>query len=170
MPLSARLPGFSTLFWAREWRGYVELFEGLQAAAEAPRSERTARLAEVEALVAGAGLLFASMVIPNVGAFADHLDRAQALRDCARVLAAAHLHRLEAGAFPTDPGALAERLGGIFPHDPLSPTGVPLVFEVEGDEVRCYSVGPDGVDDGGQDLAAVKDGKDAGLATRAPAH
>lgn len=170
LPAISRLPGVSSIFWDREWRGYVEQFGLVQAAAAAPPAERAARLAAAQEQVGAAGLALSSILVPDVAAFQAHVASSQALRQAARVLAAAHLHRLDAGAFPAGAAALAPLLGGALPADPHSPTGAPLVFEVVDGEARCYSVGDDGVDDGGEDLGATTGGADVGLRTRVPAH
>lgn len=170
LPVAARVPFVSAIFWEREWASYTTHFDRFREAALSPVEGRGGRFTAVEQRLQDEGTMLASIAMPNLSGVVDGLAVAQALRDAARVLAAAHLHRLEAGAFPADAAPLAKLLGGALPTDPLSPAGAPLVVKVADGEVRCYSVGKDGADDGGEELSTKHDGKDVGLRTKVPAH
>ncbi len=89
----------------------------------------------------------------------------EALVGMVRTLAAAHLHRLEHGAFPASFDALKDRLGGL-PRDPFRPEGEALTLAFAGNRLRVYSYYENHKDDGG-----VQDelfGEDFSLFTHAP--
>jgi hypothetical protein len=74
----------------------------------------------------------------------DYTVQSEVESRMARVLAAAHLHRLATGAFPLDPADLDVPL----PEDPFAP-GSPVRYRAMSDEVRVWSRGLNLLDEGG---------------------
>jgi hypothetical protein len=79
---------------------------------------------------------------------ADHWFRLTAQFAATEAVAALERYRLREGAFPE---ALAGLTPELLPEPPIDPwTDQPLRYRREGDSYVLYSVGPDGVDDGGR--------------------
>lgn len=162
----APIPSFALdWFLDRELQGYGSFIGRFAAAANLPLGQREAAEQAVLTDLEESWYVIARIVIPNVVEVRRSIDRATVTWNAARVLAAAQLHRLERGALPAGLPVLAPTLGEL-PVDPFDPTGANLRLVVRSDELRCYSIGEDGVDDGGQS----EHGKpDIGLVCRLPA-
>ena len=131
----------------------------------APRFERKAKLRQLDEELEGARSLVAGLGRPSWSMVQDNLWGGRMVLQSARVLAAAHIYRIERGRFPDELGQLDPILGGV-PQDLLG--GGPLRFsydEATGG-LRCYSVGENGRDDWGS--ASQRQHDDWGVETRAP--
>jgi hypothetical protein len=89
----------------------------------------------------------AKLLIPSAQMYADNLGRGTAKRDVARTAIAAERFRLAKGRLPEGLNELVPGFLAKVPADPFA--GGPLGWAVSGDDCRIYSVGPDGVDQGG---------------------
>jgi hypothetical protein len=110
--------------------------------ADLPWHERTA------AIVAANREDAPSFVRPDYRQALQKFQRNHALLRCALVAVAAEQHRLEHGAWPASPARLVPTFLPELPVDPFD--GKPLRSKRLPDGIVVYSVGPDGVDDGGQ--------------------
>lgn len=154
------LPRLGPAFLEHEWEGYLKLMDLAEAAATAPFAERAARQAELDHVVATSWYLIGKIAAPDLTRASDQALASRAQVELVRLLAAAHLHRLETGALPADAAVLAPRFpGGAVPADPFD--GAPLRYALAGGEVTVWSVGRDRKDDGGaghgEKLADAKD-------------
>jgi hypothetical protein len=68
---------------------------------------------------------------------------------------ALHAHKLENGNYPAQLKELAPRYLRQVPADPFG-AGEPLRYQKRGDTYLLYSIGPDGIDNGGQPIAHRK--------------
>ncbi len=93
--------------------------------------------------------------LPMIQAWAEVRNRAIARRDSARTAVAIERYRLQHGAPPKALDALAPELLPEVPLDPFD--GKPLRYRVDEDGYRIYSVGLDGIDQGGQTSAELGD-------------
>jgi hypothetical protein len=99
---------------------------------------------------------------------ADAEDRAAVYRDMAQLVFALAAYRAEHGEYPADLAALAPKYIPAVPEDIFS-TG-PLHYRREGEGYVLYSIGPNGVDDGGRnDPNSKVDGDWDDIAIRVPA-
>lgn len=136
---------------------YLKSMAGVVAAAKRPWPQ--ARLA-VEGIVqdleadAGGSILQRSesflpaLALPSCSTLFDALARATAMNDAADAAIAVERYRREHGKPPDRLSDLVPKLLPRVPADPFS--GQPLRYVVREDEYVIYSVGPDGVDDGGR--------------------
>ena len=69
--------------------------------------------------------------------------------------------RADEGRFPATLDELVPKYLRAVPQDPFQPTPTPLVYSREGDSFELYSVGPNGIDDGGK-LTPIVDLRDGG--------
>lgn len=138
------------VFFEREWSGYEAYMARCRAATLLPAAERQASFESILKDLRRSWLYMAQVALPNLAGSGDHADGMRAFLALTRLLAAAHLHRLETGEFPAEGAALARFLGGALPADPFEPGGAPLAYRLEGGEVRCWSVGRNLLDDGGE--------------------
>jgi hypothetical protein len=134
------------VFFDREWTGLIEAMDGMDAILAKPPAERAQ--AQTELTERLSGYVYASIALPDANQAQSSVDQANVEVSLARVLVAAHLHRLEVGTFPQDVKPLAARLGGVVPADPFAP-GKSVQLSAQKDEVRAWSVGPNRVDDHG---------------------
>ncbi len=118
------------------------------AIARAPNTDRASVDPNLAADMAASPFLLAGRS-PDMRQAANHVDDSELSRGAVRLLAAAHLFRLERGSWPPDLAALAPFAGGPLPADPYQGPGATLSLVVEGPELRVYSWGADGFDDAG---------------------
>jgi hypothetical protein len=91
-----------------------------------------------------AGASFARMISFSV----DRVPVAEAWRQCAIAAIALKRYQLHHGSLPKDLSALVPEFVPVLPHDPID--GKPLRYRLNPDGTfLLYSVGADGVDDGG---------------------
>jgi hypothetical protein len=86
-------------------------------------------------------------LLPSLQAFTDAIGRGTARRDVARMAIAVERYRRANGHCPTSLDELVPDFATEVPVDPFS--GVALKLRVSDEGCRVYSVGPDGVDQGG---------------------
>jgi hypothetical protein len=94
--------------------------------------------------------LFLSIVTPSMSRAIEVLARAEARDACGRLAVAATRFRIDHGALPNRLKELVPQYLEGIPLDPFD--GKPLRLAVKEDRRIIYSVGPDGVDDGGVDI------------------
>lgn len=95
----------------------------------------------------GATWLEARRAIRSVG---HRHDQRRALLRMFAIELALHAHRLEKGSLPESLADMKPEFLEEIPNDPF--TGGPFVYRIT-DSFELYSVGPDGVDDGGKAVA-----------------
>ncbi len=110
-------------------------------------NEQGARLPEISGLAKKAGESLARQLLPDVRVFTG-FHRHQALLSSAVVALAAERYRRQQGRWPESLAVLEQaKLLREIPVDPFS--GKPLLLRRLGDGLVVYSVGPDGMDNGG---------------------
>lgn len=144
---------------------YVGFFERGAAIARAPYVDRARLDPNLAADMAASKSMF-MLAMPDLAAAAVHVDESEVARGAVRLLAAAQLHRLERGGWPPDLAALAPFAGGPLPGDPFQGPGATLSLAVKDGELRIYSWGSDGVDDGGATTPKRWDAPDYTFVTR----
>lgn len=103
------------------------------------------------------GLVLVANVLPAVSAAIKAEDRAAANSSMSQVVFALAAHRADHGAYPAELAQLCPKYLAAIPQDPCSRSGGPLCYKRSETGYVLYSVGPNGKDDGGMNLA------DAGL-------
>ncbi|HEV3341741.1 MAG TPA: hypothetical protein VG125_15345 [Pirellulales bacterium] len=104
------------------------------------------------------------LVVPSFLPVVDAFGRVTARRDVARMAIAAERFRRSKGHWPATLDDLVPDFAERLPADPFS--GGPLKFQLASDGCRVYSVGPDGIDQGGSGLESQADD----IAFRLPNH
>jgi hypothetical protein len=94
--------------------------------------------------------LFVSIIAPSLSRAIEVLGRAEARDQCACVAVAMTRFRLDHGTLPGKLDELVPKYLEAIPIDPFDGKG--LRMAVKGDRWIIYSVGPDGVDDGGVEI------------------
>ena len=163
-----------SLLQVRELDGYEHFMGRGIEISRLPRAQRAAAWEELHRELEDSTYIVAKVVMPNLSAAQDNVVEAEALARIVQVLAAAHLVRLETGAFPSSIQGLARILGeGI--DDPCAATpATPLLYALEGEHVFCWTVGEDRADSGGartwkdKSPPPTKSSDDRGLRTQAP--
>lgn len=155
-PVDGTMPGgvfiltkLGPAFFEHEWAAFLDYMLRFEQVMLLPRAERLQKVEALNAELEGSWTIIVKLAMPNLAGTRDKTDESLVAVDALRLVAAAHLHRLESGAFPPDAQPLAARLGGALPVDPFNPTGEPLRYAVKDGEVRVWSVGVDGTDDDG---------------------
>jgi hypothetical protein len=160
------------LLGARELEGY-EYFLGREIEiSRMPLERREAARQAMEQELEDSYYVVARIAIPNLSALRARFRVLEAQGRITRVLAAAHLVRLDTGSFPAKVQDLAKLLSTQGLSDPCADlTTTPLCYRVEGKQVLCWTVGENGQDDGGptRDKARSEGDDDVGLETTAPA-
>ena len=121
-----------------------------QLAAQAmPYAEKQARIAALESQLneKRPGIL-SSVILPTLSGALRAEARSQARHRAAQAAVAATRMRLKTGSLPEN---LARLVPGAFPAPPLDlfTSGQPLQYRLTDNALLIYSVGPNGVDDGG---------------------
>lgn len=140
-----------------EW--YLQLFAEMIEASEQPFPEARRQAQAVERkLKAKAGAqnplekmkyVVTLMILPATGAAFDATGRTLAARDTLRVAVAAERFRQKTGAFPTK---VSDLVPAYLPAAPLDPfDGQPLRMKATATELIVWSVGKNGLDNGGQE-------------------
>jgi hypothetical protein len=171
-------PGFSPGF--AQFRQYIpdqqavgtELLTELIAAATRSRAERRAVGDAMELRVRGMTerrYTLVRLLLPAITRVCDADDRAVAQLGCAVAGIACERFRQKTGSWPK---ALADIPKDIFSEIPTDPfTGKSVLFKRTETGAVVYSVGSDGVDDGGETLdPKMPPGTDVGFRLYDPAH
>lgn len=133
---------------SRELEGYDSYMTQLIDICDKPLQERQALADALVDDLTGSGHIIAQVAIPNLYEAGKVVDEVNLIQDLVRMLAAAHLHRLETGTFPSELADIQARLGAPT-NDPFSADGNPLSLTLEEGRLRCYSVYENGTDEGG---------------------
>jgi hypothetical protein len=138
--------------WMREdLESYRDLMRREQVFAQQPYYEATAAQQRVEGKVkTGQGYGPLTRIIASaLQSELRTMAKAQARESSVAVACAATCYRLDHGAYPPTAALLVPAYLAAIPTDPFD--GRPMRFKKRDDgSVAIYSVGPDGVDDGGQ--------------------
>lgn len=159
-----------SVFHVRELDGYEHFMGREIEVSRMTPGEREAAHGDLRRDLDGSSYFLAKVAMPNLVEVQERLLEADVLARITRVLAAAHLQRLERGAFPADIGDVAKSLG-VGAQDIFSPTpGTPLLYALVGGEARCWSVGRNQVSEGGPEGWTKSEGgsDDCGFRSRAP--
>ena len=140
-----------------------ELTRQLMTAGSSPSAERrrvaprAGLLFFGAALLALASVLVSEVVLPSLRAGVDEGDReAQLVASFEQVGAALERYHTEHGSYPATLEALVPGQLSSLPSDPWGSPGATLLYRAADDElgpVVLYSVGPDGLDNGGIGLS-----------------
>ena len=134
-PLDAR-----TFNWANSWQALGDYFAQERELAKQPYALRVKPISSTDPLVSAVAPALARVWLR------DAQTRTAANLRIARLAAQAFL--LERGRLPATPGDVVPAYLPRVPDDPFG-TG-PLRARIEGNALIIYSIGPDGVDDGGE--------------------
>jgi hypothetical protein len=143
----------------------LKMFNAMIAAAEMPAGKGRIAAAsvaagEVDALVkkgrVGPVPLYPliGLLVPAIQKVTEADTRIVAQLNAARVTIACERHRQKVGAYPETLADLPKDLLAEVPNDPFS--GKPILYKKLADGAVAYSVGFDGLDDGGTDLTPSK--------------
>ena len=137
--------------------------ERLQAAAELPPGMRGPAVEQINSEIRKRRLNFETLLLPALGKLADACDRWHATTRCTAAALAAERYRRIHGDWPQSLDQLSPDLLAVVPTDPF--TDDPLLYHRLPDGAVIYSVGPDGIDDGGNVLvpSASEPGTDLGV-------
>ena len=135
---------------------YLQIMSEMIAAGEFAGSERTRALDRAEAqLKTLAGNTTARfrypvtlLIVPALRAFGEAASRNEADRDATRIAVAIERFRLSEGRLPSTIDEIVPKFLDRLPSDPYS-SGSKLKYRVDATEYLVYSVGSNGVDDGG---------------------
>jgi hypothetical protein len=148
--------------------GYVKLMKDAQEWAVQPYYQSHDQLSEATDGRQRSGLM-TRLIAPSVSVAIETLAKVEAADACAHVAVAMTRYRLDQGALPSKLDELVPKYLDAIPVDPFD--GHPLRLAVKDNQWIIYSVGPDGVDDGGADLyAASTKGKGDVIFTLKPQH
>ncbi|HEY1379613.1 MAG TPA: hypothetical protein VGF55_22610 [Gemmataceae bacterium] len=152
-------PGFLT----SQHAGHLRFMNEMVEIAKLPPEQWAARLAEQNAKVNQLPVM-AKLLVPAVDKVARACQRNHALLRCAVVMIAAERYRKAKGQWPATPDDLVKAgLLKAVPGDPFA-AGQAIKFAKAADGLIVYSVGEDGVDNGGKlDKNPTKAGADYGL-------
>ena len=89
-----------------------------------------------------------TLATPSLQAIEDAIQRRNVTRRLLMTALAIHLHEFQEGELPRELSALAPSTLSQIPMDPWNPDAT-LVYRRTGDQFVLYSVGMDGIDDGG---------------------
>ncbi|HWB12076.1 MAG TPA: hypothetical protein VG826_22815 [Pirellulales bacterium] len=136
---------------------YLQIMREMIAAGELRGSERIRALDQVDTqLKTLAGETTAKfrypmtlLLVPALSASAEATSRNEADRDATRVAIAIERFRLREGRLPSTTDELVPAYLEELPNDPFVGGSSKLKYRVDAAEYRVYSVGSDGVDDGG---------------------
>ena len=130
---------------AHSWAALDRFFEGVTEQAQKPYWDRQAVPKPGDPLV--------DLLVPVYGRTAFNFALADARLRLALVHLAAQGYMLAEGIPPTDLEALVPDYLPMIPDDPFADGTIRLALR--GDDFVIYSVGPDGVDDGGRAIEGI---------------
>lgn len=129
---------------------YLQLMKNAQDLAIQPYYKSLGRLPEALGY-AHSSDVFTSLLGPSLVRSFDTLPRAEAGDACARAAVAMTRFRLDHGKFPPRLDELVPAYLNAIPIDPFD--GHPLRLAIRNNQWIIYSIGPDGVDNGGIEMA-----------------
>ncbi|MGD0770497.1 MAG: hypothetical protein ABSB42_20115 [Tepidisphaeraceae bacterium] len=132
---------------------YIKLLENFQNVSVQPYFKVRDQLPDVHNVKSGSGL-FTSILAPSLSRAFDTLARVEAGDACAQTAVAMTRFRLDHGMFPSHLDDLVPNYLDAVPIDPFD--GQPLRLAIKNGQWIIYSVGPDGVDDGGVEMVNGK--------------
>jgi hypothetical protein len=139
------IPGFLTI----QHTGHLQYMNELVEIAKQPPEEWVAALATQNAKVNDLPVLV-KMIVPAIDKMTQACLRNHATLRCAIVMIAAERYRRAKGQWPVTPNDLVTAgLLKTVPGDPFA-AGQPIKFARSADGVIVYSVGQNGIDDGGK--------------------
>lgn len=162
-----------TLLPSADQAMFLKVMAALIAAAEKPGSARLDAVDDAElSLTAVAGTTSGRLrypttllIMPSLRPSAESVSRHEAQRDVTRVAVAIERFRRRQGRLPANFPELVPQLLSALPDDPFS--GRPLQYRTATAEYLVYSVGTNGVDDGGSDQPPERP---ADIIVRVPLH
>ena len=105
--------------------------------------------------------MYTLMLLPAYSQAAAAFARNAAERDSADGAIAAELYRRQHGKWPAKLDDLVPEFLPAVPTDPFS--NLPLFLKTSAESCKVYSVGPDGVDHGGNLVGYLQPGSDIGF-------
>jgi hypothetical protein len=132
---------------------YVGLMENLQNLSIQPYYKVRDQLPDLHNVKSGHGL-FTSILAPSLSRAFDTLARVEAIDACAQVAVAMTRYRLDHGTLPSHLDDLIPAYLAAVPMDPFD--GHPLRLAIRNGNWIIYSIGPDGIDDGGAEMQQGK--------------
>jgi hypothetical protein len=133
----------------RGWPDYLRLMNKAVAAAEAPAEEQGAAFNEVEREHRESQAIVVRVLMPAISKLGQVNRRNQANLRCTMAGLAVERYRLKHGKWPESLQVLIAE--GLLPAVPVDPfDGKTLRYKLMADGAVVYSVGLDGVDDGGK--------------------
>jgi competence protein ComGC len=127
---------------------YLRLMTQAVEAAKLPPEQQAEAFKEVEQATRKSNAVVVRLLMPAVSKVSDANRRTRANMRCAMVGIAAERYRLAHEEWPASLDELVKK--GWIASVPLDPyDGQPLRYKLRHDGVTVYSVGPDGVDNGG---------------------
>jgi hypothetical protein len=131
---------------------YVDLYEQIQGFAVQPYFQVRDPLAEMTNAKTPHGV-FTSILVPSLAKSLETLAKVEAGEACARAGVAMTQYRLDHGAYP---GRLEELVPAYLEEVPVDPfDGHPIRLAIRDGQLIIYSIGSDGVDDGGVDIDPI---------------
>lgn len=124
--------------------GVEQFYQGASAALGRPHIAARAELESLESRVPASANPITGPLAPAFSRYSFTRARGDATRRAAVLTAQIHAYRQKTGVLPESLDAVG---GGEFAVDPF--TGAPFAYRREGDSFVLYSVGANGVDDGG---------------------
>jgi hypothetical protein len=152
LPAQAGVGGSFFRVFCLNVNAYVAFMEDVQHWAVQPYYKIRGQLPGAPG-VKGSSDLLVSILAPSLSPLFETLGKAEAADACAHVAVAMTHYRLDRGALPAKLNELVPKYLDAIPADPFD--GKPLRLAVKDKQWIIYSVGPDGVDDGGADLYAT---------------
>jgi hypothetical protein len=132
---------------------YLSLMENLQNLSTQPYYKVRDQLPNTPGVKSGRGL-FTSILIPQLSRTFETLARVEASDACAQTAVAMTRFRLDHGKLPSHLDELVPAYMEAVPIDPFD--GHPLRLAIKSGQWIIYSIGPDGIDDGGADMVQGK--------------
>ncbi|MGD0541353.1 MAG: hypothetical protein ABSB33_07540 [Tepidisphaeraceae bacterium] len=132
---------------------YLKLMEDFQNRSIQPYYKIRDQLPDTHNVKSGRGL-FTSILAPSLSRAFETLATGEAGDACAQAAVAMTRFRLDHGTLPSHLADLVPAYLDAVPIDPFD--GHPLRLAIKSDKWIIYSIGPDGIDDGG---AEMHDGK-----------
>jgi hypothetical protein len=133
----------------RQQASLLDLFGEMSETSDLPETEQVTRLKEIEARIKTRyqGERLVRLLMPSMLQMEDAMRRLKASVRCMEALVGAERYRMQTGKWPESLEAIPRTLLAQVPTDPYD--GKPLRLRRTADGIVVYSVGKDGVDQGG---------------------